>query len=442
MKRYWRQILLFFFTVAFFVTVPLVLLENAGYRYNAKRGRVEMTGIIEARSIPRGATVIIDGVAQEKTTPAVFRRLLPEEYRVQIVKDGYLPWEKRLRVESGKTAFTAEVQLLRADLPKLVAAGQVVKSAWSPDGRRLASITAEGGYLDIQLWSTTGGASTLARLTDKEAVTELAWSPDGGKLLVSATSSAGTSVTVYFPGTSREPAAIDLLVPKGTWDIKWTDSQRLVLIGKDGVFLAQADGSAVSPLALGTGILDAVTRDRLTYLIRQDKNGTTYVERRDDREKPARLPELPNPDCRFADWRGLELYVADPGRGRTMVLGGDGVLVRELPGTSFVLADDGHAVLWNSFEVFVGDLATGRTDLVTRLSTPIRSCVWHPSGTHIFCATDSAVFAAESDDRDRRNTWELVKGGGFDGLAASSIGPVLRFTGVIGNQSGIFERGL
>jgi hypothetical protein len=443
MKRHWRRIVTAIFVVAFLVTMPLVLLMTAGYRYNDKRGRVEMTGIVQARSNPRDATVIVNGQQQAKTTPVEIRRLLAEDYVVRLVKDGYLPWEKTLRVDAGQTAFTGDVNLLRDSLPRLVLEGRFLPSSWSPNGRQLAFVRDGDGFREVGLWSVTGDTATLARIEGAAEGQEdsLAWSPDGNRLLVVSPAVKRTSLTVHFPGTNREPLVLDRLLPPGPLTAGWApDGQAIIVHARTVVYLMSADGSEAAPLAIGDGVLDATTRDHLVFVIRRDA-GVTWLERVTS-GRPERLLTLPDDSCRFIEWRGLTLVIADERRGRLLLVGTDGILRNEMSGLHFSERSDGQVVLWNSFEILVGDLATGKTELVTRLGTPISNCEWHPSGSHVFCTTSDTLLAFEVDGRGVRNTWELVKVTGAGPLRADEIGPTLRFTGTIGNVSGLFERDL
>lgn len=443
MKRYWRTIIFTLFVLAFVVTVPLVMLTTAGYRYNLLRGRVEMTGIIQARSNPRGATVWINDVAQATTTPLEVRRVLAEDYRVRLTLDGYLPWEKTLRVEQGQTAFTAVVTMLRDSLPSLVMEGKFTATSWNPGGDRLAYIRTVDSLQEIGLWSAIGSPVTLARLTADPKALSLAWSPDGNRLLTADIADGKVALTVYAPGTNRQPLSLGQALPHGVASVKWApDGQSLLVIAETGVFAVAADDGTVTPLSVGKNFADATTRDGVAYLIGRDADGKTTLLRNDGKTAARVIAYLPDELCRFRAWRGVNLQIADLRRGRLLVVGTDGQAKNELSGTEMSVAPDGRLALWNDFELYAAASDGSKSELLTRLSTPLRSCVWHPNGTHLVCATDEKVFAIELDGRDRRNVWDLTRLTGAGDLNVQALGPRLRFTGTIGNQSGLFMRDL
>jgi hypothetical protein len=443
MKRFWRTVIFTVFTLAFLVTVPLVLLATAGYRYNLLRGRVEKTGIIQARSNPRGATVWIDGVQQKTTTPLEMRRVLAEDYRVRLTLDGYLPWEKTLSVEQGQTAFTAIVTMLRDALPKLILEGKFVAAAWSPDGNRLAYVRSEEASLqEVGVWSPVGTPLTLSRVSASPSSLAISWSPDGSRLLLSNLAGDRALLTVYVPATNRESQTVGRDLPHGVVSVKWSpDGQSLIAVTAAGIYQVALQGGEVSPLGIGSGLLDATTRDRVIYLIQRDSEGRTLLLR-DSKGVPETIATLPNELCRFRAWRGVNLQVADMRNGRLLTFNQDGSLVGERGGVESSASGDGRLVTWNDFEVFVTDADGGKSELLTRLSSPINGCAWHPSGTHVVCATAEKVFAIELDGRDHRNTWDLTRVTGTGALNVTNLGPRLRFTGTIGNQSGLFMRDL
>lgn len=443
MKRVFRTIVFTAFTVAFLVTVPLVLLATAGYRYNLLRGRVEKTGIIQARSNPRGATVWVDGTQQKTTTPLEIRRVLAEDYRIRLTLDGYLPWEKTLGVEQGQAAFTAVVTMLRDVLPKLVLEGKFVSTAWSPDGNRLAYIKSEEDLLqEVGVWSPVGNPLALARVSASPSSLSIAWSPDGSRLLLTDLSGARAVITVYAPAANREPQTVGRGLPSDVTGAGWSpDGQFIIAIAKTGAYQVSYPGDEVTPLGIGRGILDVTVRDHVAYLIQRNSDGRAVLLR-SVKGVPEVTAFLPNDQCRFRAWRGLVLQVADQRNGRLLSFSQDGQLLGERNGIESSVSADGRLVTWNDFEAFVTSADGGESELLTRLSSPIRSCAWHPSGTHVICATAEKIFAIELDGRDRRNVWDLTRISDVGAMNVSELGPRLRFTGTIGNQSGLFMRDL
>jgi hypothetical protein len=60
-------------------------------------GRLQGTGLLAANSFPPGAQVYIDGKLSTATDDTL--NLTPNDYLVEIKKDGYLPWQKTLTLK-------------------------------------------------------------------------------------------------------------------------------------------------------------------------------------------------------------------------------------------------------------------------------------------------------------------------------------------------------
>jgi hypothetical protein len=108
--------------ILFLIVTPVVVLYTAGYRFNAKKHRVEKVGIIFVRSQPSGADIYLNGKKLSDTTPARIRNLLPGDYDVMIGKKNYSSWEKTLPVLSELTTFAEGVDLFKNSAPEEIAA--------------------------------------------------------------------------------------------------------------------------------------------------------------------------------------------------------------------------------------------------------------------------------------------------------------------------------
>lgn len=87
-------------TILFFIIVtPIALLYSYGYSFDWQKKKVVLTGGFYFKSLPKKADVYLNNKFKEKT-PVFIKRLLPKEYQVKIIKDGYHSWQKSLRIES------------------------------------------------------------------------------------------------------------------------------------------------------------------------------------------------------------------------------------------------------------------------------------------------------------------------------------------------------
>lgn len=73
------------------------ILLARGYRFNSKTFKFNPNGILVIKSDPSGAQIFVDGDLKGATDSNI--SLAPGMYDVNIKKDGYIPWYKRLKIE-------------------------------------------------------------------------------------------------------------------------------------------------------------------------------------------------------------------------------------------------------------------------------------------------------------------------------------------------------
>lgn len=78
----------------------LAIFLAKGYRFSTQTGKITGTGIISVTSVPDQASVYLDGHLTTATN-AHIDALIPKSYDVKIVKEGYIPWEKKIDVKEG-----------------------------------------------------------------------------------------------------------------------------------------------------------------------------------------------------------------------------------------------------------------------------------------------------------------------------------------------------
>ncbi|MBI4457815.1 PD40 domain-containing protein, partial [Candidatus Uhrbacteria bacterium] len=267
-----RKIIAFAFIAVFFLTAPIVLLRAAGYRYNWKKGAIEKTGVLRLDSEPADAAVIINGRTEKKRTPALVTALLPDDYRVRIEKKGYLPWEKTLRVQSGRTTFATGVVLFNETLPGQVFAADAVAAAFSADGKRLAFAARRDGVIEIGTAEMPPDKVALAARYSRDDIAkpEISWSPDGERFLFRAVRKNGRTVASIYAAGGGEPVPLEKKMPAEVRTIRWSSrGDSLLLIAAGGIYRIDADSGELTALEIGLNYLDAVDIDGGVYALRR-----------------------------------------------------------------------------------------------------------------------------------------------------------------------------
>lgn len=127
-----------------------------GYQISTK-GKLSFlaTGIISATSRPKAASVYINDRLITATDDTI--NLVPDEYTIKIVKDGYLPWQKTIQIKK-ELVYQTDTQLFRSapDLKPVTLTG-AINPAGSPDGSLVvfsvasASATKDNGLYLLEL---------------------------------------------------------------------------------------------------------------------------------------------------------------------------------------------------------------------------------------------------------------------------------------------------
>ncbi len=189
-----RYRLPFFFAIVIFVVLStfLAIKFAQGYRIDFSAKTFRPTGLLVASSIPTGAQVFIDGELKTATNNTL--SLSPGQYEVEIKKNGFWPWKKKLVIE--KELVTQADALLFPQVPDLkpLTFQEAENPQLSPDGSRLV-YNVPLPSLEAGLWvmDLTDFFFNLGRepkqisqsLPGQDfSKTEYFWSPDSKQILV------------------------------------------------------------------------------------------------------------------------------------------------------------------------------------------------------------------------------------------------------------------
>ena len=170
-----------------------IMYAKGNYRLT-RGGVLPESGLLSANSFPTGAQILIDGELKGATNDTIY--LKPGEYLVRLVKDGYSPWEKLLKVEKALVAQTnARLFPVAPTLTPLTFTG-VENLLPSPDGRKIVYYTASAnaetrnGLYVLELSDSINPFQRTSRQIAvdvplyKLGEAELIWSPDSSQLMV------------------------------------------------------------------------------------------------------------------------------------------------------------------------------------------------------------------------------------------------------------------
>lgn len=187
--------------VIIFSAAAVAIFLAKGYTFSSKEKGLVGTGIISVTSIPDAASVYVDGHLTTATN-ANIASLQPKEYDVRVIKEGFIPWEKKVKVREGLVT-DLKITLFPA-IPTIypLTFNGVKNPVLSPDAEKLAYIvpsgSAGGGVnkkAGVWVWTLEDNRPiAFARGAEPHQVAKndvidfveaaLRWSPDSKQLLV------------------------------------------------------------------------------------------------------------------------------------------------------------------------------------------------------------------------------------------------------------------
>lgn len=198
-KKQIRSILISFGTLCLILGVAfLVIAYGRGYRLDLRKNSLKPTGLLSTTSDPIAAQVYLNGTLRTATNNSI--NVDPDFYTVKIAKEGYIAWQKTIRVQ-GEIVTRADAFLVPTNpsLSPLTTSG-VANPVLSPDGTKIAYIvpirtSAEESVTNVGLWVLELADKPLGRNRDPYMVARadgasdftkasIHWSPDSSQLLV------------------------------------------------------------------------------------------------------------------------------------------------------------------------------------------------------------------------------------------------------------------
>lgn len=274
-----------------------------GYTFSAKEGRLVGTGIISVTSLPDGASVYIDGHLTTATNTTV-SQLQPKTYKLRIVKEGFIPWEKEVKVAEG---LVSEVKAtLFPALPTIypLTVNGVAGPMLSADGQKLSFAVPfiadshsrqKGG---IWVWTMTSAPLSFARSAEPHQIVaststldfskaKMRFSPDSTQLLVTLQEDdkpGDANTRNYLLPVDRQTSVTDLkdITPQITSILKeWSDDHKTkedILVSNIRNLDIRQIASASATLALKEATPSSIVKwspDEAKFIIEsQGSNGT------------------------------------------------------------------------------------------------------------------------------------------------------------------------
>ncbi len=411
-------------SIFFFAAIaPALVLYAQGWRFDTTRSTFVQTGALYINTNVRGGSAITDRGIRKNMAPfssdALIRNLLPGQTRVRIEKNGYIPWEKDVRIESQQTLRFINT-LLRPEKPTTVEGipqlnETIVDFSVSPDGTKIALLTKTGL---ARIWDRTKAIFLDIDIPDIPT----AWSDDGASALIQQKNRA---LRISIAPDQTPPATI-----QGIQNVKFAGNDPLFVVGT----IAQRNGATILASArynpdVNTFTLKEIARNISAATISgkrivfTDTGGTLWSILPDGNEllQLAASP-VPNPsDIALIAHSENERAVAAQDKNGTIWIfsfeekgwkrAGDNIhtAIFSPDADKLLMIAENELAVYFLTETHNPDHAAYSNELITRLSAPIQNAWWHHQNEHVLFTAAGELHMSELDGRGGRNDMLLAK---------------------------------
>ncbi len=282
-----------------------------GYRFDTDIGKFKPTGLLVATSSPNGASILVNGVLESATNATI--SLAPDTYDIQIKKQGYQTWNKRLTIT--KEEVTKVDATLFPSAPSLspITSSGAIKPLMSPDGTKIVyGVPKQDGteFIKVGIYVLDLGNLPIGFSTDPKIISNLNpetsnwyWSADSKQILVTTTtgvfllpsgsftadnqltnisgSKLEKTITEWQTDNKKKRASVINDLPKPIQDVFNRKTRALAVSPDEDKILYIASGSATLDEGLSTPLPGSSTQnqtriiqDYQTYIydIKEDRN--------------------------------------------------------------------------------------------------------------------------------------------------------------------------
>lgn len=356
---------------------------------------------------------------------------MPEEYDIKIELDGYWSWQKKLKISPGASTFAENINLIKKDLPFLLLTEELKEPALSPDKNKIAALS-NGEIILLDLKNNGSEKTPIATTTE---ISELSWSSDSKKLIADN--------IVYEENLSKKTNLNDFIKVEAS-KFKWGGDQ-LYYRDKNNIYNFDLVNKQSKKIIKSQEFDNYLIKEDSAFLIGPVQNQSTVLNifkiSTNQLIRSIKLPALSEYDFINQDSRLLNiydktheiLYLIDPTATALLRL----ETINNIKYTAWV--DENKLLYANDFEIWLADVSSGNKTLLTRISEKINNVFWHPSNDFIIYATNQSINTLELDERDKRNTIELIRLEDISSSLLNSTGDIIYFSGKMGSQEGLYS---
>lgn len=451
----YRLIIIILAILIFVISAPLIILYGQGYRYDFQNRRLTKTGSLIIESTPANASVILDGRIQrpkwyqqllfykklfglttvQSNTPTAVSNLLPGQHRIEVQKDGYYPWQKRLDIQAERTTNAGKIQLLLKNPSQELIIKDDVDFAYPlNDGKKIiyAVYNPRSQESEIKSFSLDKPSeiNSLAKISGRivdaeESQNYILFTAAGLKFFIVDLSA---SQIISLNNRIKAPTKVmfyDNLFYVQSANIIYSFDPKTEKLNPAFNLSYYYQGDAAKQKK--SSLIDWLIKNNNLYLLIKNPEDVS-LDKHHFESAPEKYSSkstllnltLPIYQFKFTPTQiNNNLIFLKTDRDIFIVNGEQETnpIIFKNRAINITARPDIQKILYyNDFEIFLAETtkdSEGKTqikdELINRGSQPINRVVWYPNGAYFIASGKNNVWAVEVDGRDVRNIYKLLE---------------------------------
>ena len=269
MNIVYRRIIISVFSIFFLIAAPLVVTYTAGYRLSLKDFKFIATGNLyfEGKDISNASITLNGELTDEQFTKKHYiNNILPGTYTIEIQKEGYYTWTKKVEVKEHLTTFIQDIVLFARATPQTITSSEEkvtllgVTSDFSLVARASQEIT------DYLLISHDDHKETLLYRASQNLLATISLSPKN-KLVLFTTPTLSFVVDVKSAQVTTLPTGLE-------WQWNSTEDELVSFTTKEVLIFNFKTATAEVVYTSTLPLLDVLAYNNTLYVMSQDAQST------------------------------------------------------------------------------------------------------------------------------------------------------------------------
>lgn len=445
MKLRTRYVIIFIFFVIFFVSATVLLKYAVGYRYNFKKNSWQKTGVLVIESVPKNASIFLNGELQEEKTPAKIMNLFPGDYSVKLQKTNFYDWEKNITIDPNLTTFVQNVALFKKNQTPVLLSDKIIEfSKLFPNKKEMIFFVKSKTGFNLWLFNFDAkeekflASFSLNQLTQ---INNIFFNDSEKKILIEGNNILGKiNYLVLNIEKPKEIIVLNELIPN-IQKVKWHIQNDKILYGvveaknQSSIVQINLKDKKITPVVFETmNILDYFVNEKFIYYLTLNSENNIFLKQANKKDYLSvnkKITQLPHSNYSFEssmhnilailDKKNQLLYLISP---QSEINLKTQELILEAKDMSWS-KDGGKILYYNDSELWIcylnqEKLKESFQKLLSRWEQEILKAVWFPQENYLMYNLSGLIKAIEVDGYDQKDIIYFLKSENIKDLFFSS----------------------